>query len=302
MDKRAGFDDEFVDLRFRNGPATADSRLAVKWKGFSAERVVIVGVREFSYDWSGQNHYLALHDIKLTDGDISLAGSASVHRMDLRDRMTMAPGGCQVSGWSSLANRTNEFTAITFDPEMLVEEIDRAGWRNPAQPSLYFSDLSLASTMKKLRTALSDDDTGSVTYAETLALVAVLELGRLQSRNGLPDMPERGGLSAAQARLVRDYIADKLHTPLTLSEVANLTGLSRFHFARGFKNTFGLSPHAYILASRIDRAKGLLRDPCLPLASIASLAGFKRPDRFSAAFRKAVGCSPSRFRRAQLDE
>lgn len=302
MDKRADFDDEFVDLRFRDGAAPAESRRALEWKGFRVERVVLAGAREFSYDWSGQNHYLALHDIKLIDGDISLAGSASARRMDLRDRMTMAPGGCQVSGWSCLENRINEFTAITFNPEMLVEEVDRAGWRKSGEPSLYFSDPSLASTMKKLRNALSDDDTGSVAYAETVALVAVLELGRLQSRNGLPDVPERGGLSAAQARLVRDYIGDNLHTALSLSEVASLTGLSRFHFARGFKTTFGLSPHAYILASRIDRAKTMLRDPCLPLASIANLAGFKRPDRFSAAFRKAVGCSPSRFRRAQLDE
>lgn len=222
--------------------------------------------------------------------------------MDLRDRMTMAPGGCQVSGWSSLERRANEFTAITFDPEMLVEEFDRTGWRNSAQPLLYFSDPSLASTMKKLRNAIRDDDAGSVAYAETLGLVAVLELSRLQSRNRLPDVPNQGGLSLAQARMVRDYIADNLHTPLSLSEVANLSGLSRFHFARGFKRTFGISPHAYMMAARIDRAKSLLSNDRLPLAHIADLAGFKRPDRFSAAFRKAVGCSPSRFRRDQVGD
>lgn len=301
MDKLGSSDDQrFVDLRSRDGAAAADSRQALEWKGFTAERVVLVGAREFAYDWSGQNHFLALHDIKLVDGDISLAGSANDRRMDLRDRMTLAPGGCQVSGWSSLANRTNEFTAITFDPDVLVEEAEHPRWRSSERPMLYFTDPSLALTLKKLRDVLTDDDTGSVAYAETLGLLAVLELGRLQSRTRLPEIPERGGLSAAQARLVRDYITENLDGPLSLFEIANLTGLSRFHFARGFKRTFGIPPHAYILRARIDRAKDLLTEPRLPVGGIAVMVGFKRPDRFSAAFRKFVGCSPSRFRRAQL--
>lgn len=301
MDKRASLDDErYVDLRFREGAAEADSRRAMEWKGFSAERVVMTGAREFAYDWSGQNHYLALHDIELVDGDISLAGGASVRRMNLRDRMTMAPGGCQVSGWSSLADRTNEFTAITFDPDVLVEELDRTGWRSGAQPMVYFTDSSLASTVKKLRDVLAADDSGTDLYAETLGLLAVLELGRLQTSSGLPGMSGPGGLSAAQAKLVRDYIHENLQSPLSLSELANLAGLSRFHFARGFKRSFGVSPHAYVLTARIDRAKSLLSGPHLPLAGIAGLVGFKRPDRFSTAFRKAVGCSPSRYRRSRL--
>ena len=74
-------------------------------------------------------------------------------------------------------------------------------------------------------------------------------------------------------------------------------GVSRFHFARSFKTTFGVSPRQYILRRRIERARDLLLSSDLPTTEIATLSGFGGPMQFATAFRKYVGLSPSQYRR-----
>lgn len=138
-----GRNEHRVDLQFRDEVKPADRRRSLAWKGFTAEHVVIDGARELAYDWAGNAHYLALHDIKLVDGEIALADGASHRRLDLCDRLTLAPSGCWVAGWSSLAKRTNHFTAISYEADVLLEEVDRPGWGMTPDPMLYFSDPGL---------------------------------------------------------------------------------------------------------------------------------------------------------------
>jgi len=131
--------------------------------------------------------------------------------------------------------------------------------------------------------------------------LAVFELNRMQSGNALPDIPESGALSVRQERLVREFIAENLHRSLSLAEVSGVAALTRFHFTRAFSKTFGASPHAYILKTRIERAKELLMGSSLPISAIAAQTGFNSQNHFAAAFRSWVGCTPSQFRRARND-
>src|SRR5262249_60369278 len=75
--------------------------------------------------------------------------------------------------------------------------------------------------------------------------------------------------------------------------------LSPYHFARRFKESTGLSPHRYIIARRIERAKELLRgEEDLSLGQVAARVGFWDQGHFTRHFKRLVGVTPRRFRRS----
>ncbi len=110
----------------------------------------------------------------------------------------------------------------------------------------------------------------------------------------------RGGLAPWQRRALEAYIETNLAHRITLAMLSQLTRLSRFHFARAFKHTFGLSPHRYHTARRIARAKELLAMNQLSVTEIALSVGFSETSSFTAAFRRMTGLAPSAYRRVAL--
>jgi AraC family transcriptional regulator len=84
---------------------------------------------------------------------------------------------------------------------------------------------------------------------------------------------------------------------LTLSELAGVTGLSQFHFARGFKAAMGVSPYQFALRCRIDRARHLLMQEKLSVSEVALEVGFFDQSHFSVHFKRACGVTPREFRR-----
>ena len=78
--------------------------------------------------------------------------------------------------------------------------------------------------------------------------------------------------------------------------LARVSGVSEAHFARSFKDAFGLPPHRYLLTRRIERAKALLRDTDLPVIEIAFQTGWNSLGTFGRTFRDVTGESPSELR------
>jgi AraC-like DNA-binding protein len=70
----------------------------------------------------------------------------------------------------------------------------------------------------------------------------------------------RGGLAGWQQKNVADFIEEHLDEDITLQQVAEVAQLSRYHFARAFKQSFGLPPHRYYMSRRMERAKELLQE------------------------------------------
>ena len=162
---------------------------------------------------------------------------------------------------------------------------------------LYFENPSLRATLSKIASILNRDSPVDGVYAETLTLLAVLELERIQ-RDGAQILPPvTGRLTPAQQRAVQDFIAENLHLNLSLSNLAEVTGLSRFHFARAFKQTFGIAPHQFVVRQRIDRAKLSLAKTDTPIIAISESIGFRSASHFAQAFNKATGDTPAQFRR-----
>lgn len=100
--------------------------------------------------------------------------------------------------------------------------------------------------------------------------------------------------------IARDYMHASLADPLTLSEIAAVAALSPFHFQRAFKQAFGLSPHDYLTARRIEQAQFWLRSTDLPVTEICYAVGFTSPGSFSTLFTRHVGVSPRAYRQYNL--
>ncbi len=254
------------------------------------------GPREFAYQWTGSTHYLALHDLRMTDGETISQDAPPSTLNDLRDLMTFVPEGCAVSGWSRLRVRRNLFTAVYYDPAILPEELDTR-IDGTERPMLYFNDPGLRTTLGKIQALLSEGGPVDAIYGETLGLAAAIELARLQLKAPVANIPDSRRLGFAQERLVRDYIEENLQNEISLSDLAGLVGLSRFHFTRSFKRTTGLAPYQFIVASRIEGAKAMLAGSEQSMLEISGKLGFGNQARFSAAFRKATGVTPSQYRR-----
>jgi AraC family transcriptional regulator len=130
----------------------------------------------------------------------------------------------------------------------------------------------------------------------TLKSTAVVRRGGAQWRELRTEIV-RGGLSGWQQRRVSDYIDAHLGESLRLSTLADLVDLSPFHFARAFKQSFGVPPHRYHVGRRIARAKQLLDARTHSVTAIARDLGFAETSSFSATFRRVTGMSPMRYRR-----
>jgi len=81
-----------------------------------------------------------------------------------------------------------------------------------------------------------------------------------------------------------------------VERLASVSGVSEAHFARSFKEAFGVPPHRYLLTRRIERAKALLRDTEIPIIEIALDTGWNSLGTFGRVFRDVTGESPSELR------
>ena len=108
----------------------------------------------------------------------------------------------------------------------------------------------------------------------------------------------RGGLAAWQQRIVTTYIEEHLAEPILLATLAELVGLSTYHFCRAFKQSFGLPPHRYHTSRRIEHAKTSPGEAPLSVTDIGMTIGFSETSSFTAAFRKATGLTPSAYHRS----
>ena len=111
--------------------------------------------------------------------------------------------------------------------------------------------------------------------------------------------PVRGGLAPWQIRRVKTYIEASLDASIRVKELAELVRLSSFHFCRAFRDSCGDSPHGYLMRRRVVRAQGLMLTTDASLGQIAADCGLADQAHFNKVFRRFVGESPGKWRRAR---
>lgn len=135
-------------------------------------------------------------------------------------------------------------------------------------------------------------------YAETLTHALAVHLLRRYGVNRRPHENFRGGLAGSKLRRATEFIDAHLEADLTVADIAAAVGLSRYHFARAFKRTTGLTPQRYLIERRIERATRLLGESELPLVEVSARAGFKNQSHFTTLFRRLKRVTPGAWREA----
>ena len=119
---------------------------------------------------------------------------------------------------------------------------------------------------------------------------------RFNTQGQAADAPPQN-LHARAVQRVKDYIRENLQHPITLDALATLANVSRFHFARMFRQSTGLSAMAYLERARMARAQELIRAGGLPMSLVAIAVGYEDQSYFTRRFRLHVGITPAAYAR-----
>lgn len=168
--------------------------------------------------------------------------------------------------------------------------------------SLIYGRMTDSPTIRSsLRTlwALSDEEgVPSRLLARAAGCEILAELCRL---GGTPFAPVKGGLAPWAKRRCLELMHARLAEDLSLDELAVEARLSPFHFARMFKQSFGVPPRAYLTRLRLEKACELLEQTDIPITEIALEVGYSSNQVLARVFAKHRGLSPSDYRRAVRD-
>jgi AraC family transcriptional regulator len=256
------------------------------------------------YQWRGRPGVIAEHQYPSHQLNISLTGRMTTIRQTATGRrwishtenpLCLVPVGQYVG-----AEVHEETTAVSLmiNPVYVLETGLANAWRG--QPEIIekpnFKDpLLLQIGLALYREARAAAPQGNL-YAESLNQMLVMHLLKHYSVNrGLPAV-FNGGLPAYKLRRVKEFIRDNLAATVNLSQLAEVAGLSAFHFARAFKRATGETPQRYLTQTRIEQAKRLLTNEKLSLVEVGAQVGFKNQSHFTAVFHRFAGATPKDWR------
>jgi AraC-like DNA-binding protein len=112
-----------------------------------------------------------------------------------------------------------------------------------------------------------------------------------------PPAPRPAASADHAVHLTRDYLEAHYAENISLHDLAHVAGLSPYHLARVFRRATGLPPHAYLLQTRVARAKALLARGWPPVR-VAHATGFADQSHFTRGFARIVGVTPGRYQAA----
>jgi AraC family transcriptional regulator len=152
-------------------------------------------------------------------------------------------------------------------------------------------------TLKRIAREVYEPGFASELLVEGLGLTALAETARAL-RSSRDHGARRGGLPPWRRKLIEDRVRCG-ESPPTITELAELCGLSRRQLMRAFREETGRTVGAFVQELTLERAKVLLRDTERPIGVVAVDVGFANPAAFATAFRRATGQTPRSFRAAR---
>lgn len=205
--------------------------------------------------------------------------------------LALFPASISVEGEFDVAP-SFDYTVVFLDPSVASD----AGCHFN-RPLIAFGNEDLQRGLSVLCREARNADRLYGLFAEGWAMQALALLARLDGCQAATVRP-CGGLAPSSLQRVIDYIEADLSTPFTIKGLAQVAGVSPRHFIRAFRESTGQTPLRFVYALRLERAKELLLDPRRTATDVALDCGFSHAQHFSSAFKRAIGVTPSDFRRA----
>ncbi|MEM7730906.1 MAG: AraC family transcriptional regulator [Pseudomonadota bacterium] len=138
---------------------------------------------------------------------------------------------------------------------------------------------------------------GASLMVDGLVMTLLGTLDRLAGEDGRKGAKTNSSsLDLTRLARVTDYVDANLERTIVIRELADVAGMSPFHFSRCFRAATNTSPHRFVTARRVDLGKRLLADPGLSLAQIAFACGFSNQSHFTKIFKEFVGATPGAYR------
>jgi AraC family transcriptional regulator len=236
--------------------------------------------------------HVGWHDDRLVE--VPALGAGALNCLDLREAWSM--------DLSEPFDSFHAFIPLTaFDevtPEMKRSRIDRLH----CPIGVEHTDETMLNLARALKPVLARPEHATALFTDHVFLAMVTHLagmyGDLDHRDVQADSARKGRmLTPLQERRVTSRLLDDLAADTSLSELAELCGLSRSYFIRAFKQITGMPPYRWLLMQRVKHAKALLRGTNLPIAEIAVACGFADQSHLTRVFSKAFRISPAAWRR-----
>jgi AraC family transcriptional regulator len=195
-------------------------------------------------------------------------------------------------------NTSVQFMVLAIEPSLLKQV--GQDWLNPDRIELIprfmtEQDALIQGIFSTLKEELETGGIGGRLLVDSLKTALAIHLLRNYCKTSPKLSSYSDNLSQAKLTLVTDYINAHLHQELKLTEIAAIAQMSPYHFLRLFKRSMGVTPHQYILRSRIDKAKYLLQYSDLSIADIAVRVGFCDQSHLTRCFKRILSMTPKQF-------
>jgi len=276
-------------------PPEAVRRRTVTGCGMAAEFVESASQRKIQYRFRAPMHLLVMHEKgHRRDGETFVEGLPRSTLRRLTRKLTFVPAGHEYYERNELGTDSRRLH-FYFDPARLDPQSDDD---KSFVPRLLFEDTPLLQTALKLKSLVERPALADRLHFEVLGRLLVHELALLDRGTAGWRSELRGGLAPWQERVVRTHIEEHFVERIPIATLARLIRLSRFHFCRTFKQSFGTTPHRYQTNCRIEQAKLLLANSQESVTEIGLMVGFSGSSSFATAFRKVTGLPPTAYRRS----
>ncbi len=197
------------------------------------------------------------------------------------------------------------YVCILFDPELLC--VSRPMWEDLVEPltrnrGVPFQKLMPESPwQKKILEDLSLAEKAKRERAASLRVASLFLDILLQLVTNIESEKSAGeeNMDLVITRRMVGYVQSGLDQKLSLSGIAKSGAVGTTRCCELFRRYLGESPVQYLLSARLSRSLELLRTTDLPIQEIAASCGFDSQGYFTKTFRRANGCTPTQYRRAQ---
>jgi AraC-like DNA-binding protein len=220
-----------------------------------------------------------------------VAGRSFELKPNLAERVTYVPADADSIVEFGVAARSS---TLIF-PHGYLAGLMQAADHGSFVPLLFEADRHLMQLVRILEAELVSPGFASEIAVESLCRMIAIHVARLGIA-GEQERADRMVITKVRLKRVMDHVEAHLGEPVGLPELAAIAGLSPFHFSRVFRNQTGSTPYQHVIRRRIARAKELLSDPAMPIGEVARACGFSSQSHFTAAFTRATGVSPAKFR------